>query len=242
MLQIDLTDDLAQVGARLALLSEKNIRYAIAGALTQAGKLAQQELLEEMPRYIDRPNRWTMGSTFVQYAKPADLAVAVGIRGQDRAGRTGAAKYLAPLIEGGAPRLKGADLSASKIAGVSNAVLIPAKGGPVKLNQFGNVSLSNYAKVLSAARSKGTGSGFYVAPVRQGSQVKAVFQRKDGFIRGTSTLASTNRRVFTLDPNPKRRAPQLPLHPLLEASFRRHLPTTIQTSLERELARLMGGA
>lgn len=239
MLQFDLSDDLARFGEHLALLSERNIRYALAGAMTRAGKVAQQDLVEALPRYIDRPNRWTMGSTFVQFAKPADLTVTVGIRGQDRAGRTGAAKYLAPLIQGGPPRPKGADLSASKIAG-TRGVLIPAQGGPVRLNQYGNVSLSNYAKVLSATRSKG--SGVYVAPVRPGSPVKAVFQRREGFMRGTSTLESTTRRIFTIDPNPKRRTPQLPLHDLLEASFRRHLPDAVQTGLRTELSRLLGGA
>lgn len=236
VLQIDLTDDLARFGQKLALLSEKNLRFAVAGALTRAGKVAQQDLLEAMPRHIDRPNRWTMGSTFVQYAKPADLTVEVGIRGQDRAGRTGAAKYLMPLIEGGQPRPKGADLSASKIAGV-RGVLVPSQAGPVRLNQYGNVSLSNYAKVLAAARTKG--SGVYVAPVRQGSATLAVFQRREGFMRGTSTLQSTTRRLFTIDPNPKRRQQQLPLAQILEGSFLKALPREVQQGLEAELKRLL---
>lgn len=236
MIQIDLTDDLAAFGQKLALLSEQNIRYAIAGAMTRAGKLAQQDLQEALPRYIDRPNRWTMGSTFVQFAKPADLTVTVGIRGSDRNGRTGAAKYLMPLIQGGTPRPKGADLSASKLAG-RQGVLIPAQGGPVKLNQYGNVSLSNYAKVLSAARRPG--SGFYVAPVRRGSTTLGLFQRQEGFLRGTSTLESRTRRIFTLDTSPKRRSQQLPLESILEGAFRRALPGEVQAGLEGELKRLL---
>lgn len=234
MLRIDVTDTIQQASSKIALLSEKNIRFVVAKALTDAGKAAQQDLKAEMPRYIDRPNPWTMGSTYVQFAKASDLAVEVGIRNEDRNGRTAAGKYLQPLIAGGQPRMKGADLSASKIAGV-RGVLIPLASGPVRLNQYGNVSLSNYAKVLQAARTPS--SGFYVAPVRRGSSVKAVFQRQDKFLGRTSTLERTTRRLFTIDPSPKNRTARFPVVQLLQTSIGKSLPGILQAGLEAELAR-----
>lgn len=234
MLRIDITDSIQPAIAKLGKLTEQNIRYVVARAMTEAGKAAQQQLKTDMPRFIDRPNPWTMGSTFVQFAKANDLTLTVGIREQDRNGRTAAGKYLQPLITGGAPRPKGADLSASKIAG-TRGVLIPSKGGGVRLNQYGNVSLSNYAKVLEAARTPG--SGIYVAPVRQGSSVKAVFQKTERFMGRTSTLESRTRRLFTIDPNPKRRAARFPVPQLLEASFRQAFPALLTSGLQAELAR-----
>lgn len=234
MLRIDITDSIQPAIAKLGKLTEQNIRFVVAKAMTDAGKVAQQQLKESMPRYIDRPNPWTRGSTYVQFAKASDLTVTVGIREQDRNGRTAAGKYLLPLIQGGQPRPKGADLSASKIAG-TRGVLIPAKEGPVRLNQYGNVSLSNYAKVLAAARVPG--SGVYIAPVRRGSSIKAVFQRKEAFMGRTSTLETSTRRVFTIDPNPKGRAARFPVPQLLEASFRQAFPSLLASGLQAELAR-----
>jgi hypothetical protein len=237
MLRIDVTDTIQPAIAKLGKLTETNIRFVVARAMTNAGKAAQQDLKQAMPRYIDRPNPWTLGSTFVQFAKASDLTLTVGIRDQDSRGRTGAAKYLMPIIQGGQPRPKGADLSASKIAG-TRGVLIPATGGPVRLNQYGNVSLSNYAKILTAARTPG--SGIYVAAVKRGSNIKAVFQRKEGFIGRTSTLESSTRRLFTIDPNPKGRSARFPVPQLLEASFRQAFPALLTSGLQAELARHFG--
>lgn len=234
MLQIDITDTIQPAIAKLGQLTEQNIRFVVARAMTEAGKVAQAQLKADMPRFIDRPNPWTMGSTYVQFAKASDLTMTVGIREQDRNGRTAAGKYLQPLIAGGAPRFKGADLSASKIAG-ARGVLIPAKGGPIGTDRYGNVSLSNYAKVLAAARVPG--SGIYVAPIRPGSNVKAVFQRKEKFLGRTSTLESTTRRVFTIDPSPKSRSARFPVPQLLEASFGQAFPALLTSGLQAELAR-----
>lgn len=235
MLRFDVSDSIDPALAKLALLSEKNIRFAVARAMTDAGKAAQKDLREDMPRFIDRPNRWTLGSTYVQFAKPSTLTVEVGIRNDSTGGRTPAARYLMPLITGGPPRPKGADLSASKIAG-TRGVLIPAQSGPVRLDRYGNVSLSNYARVLSGART--ARSGLFVAPVRPGSSVKAIYERRDGFLPRSSTTQSTTRRLFTIDPNPRQRSPRFPVQQLLEDSFRQALPAALQGSLQAELARL----
>lgn len=234
MLRIDITDSIQPAIAKLGKLTEQNVRYVVARAMTNAGKATQQQLRQALPRYIDRPNPWTMGSTYVQFAKADNLVVEVGIRSTDSRGRTAAGKYLQPLIKGGAPRPKGADLSASKIAG-TRGVLVPSPGGPVRLNQYGNVSLSNYAKVLASARRPG--SGIYVAPIKAGSSVKAVFQRTEGFVGRTSTLESSTRRLFTIDPSPRARAARFPIHQLLEDGFRQAFPELLRSGLQAELAR-----
>lgn len=234
MLRIDITDSIQPAIAQLGKLTEQNIRFVVAKAMTEAGKAAQQQLKQSMPRYIDRPNPWTMGSTFVQFAKASDLTLTVGIRDQDNRGRTGAAKYLMPLIKGGAPRPKGADLSASKIAG-TRGVLIPAKAGPVRLNQYGNVSLSNYAKVLESAR---TGSnGYFVGKLNGSGSRKGIFRRGEGMMGRTSTVQGYLKLAFVIEPNPKARAARFPVPQLLETSFRQAFPALLQSGLQAELAR-----
>ena len=234
MLRIDVTDDIQVAVSKLGRLTEQNIRFVVAKALTDAGKAAQQHLKADMPRYIDRPNRWTQGSTYIQFAKASDLTMEVGIRTTDNRGRTAAGRYLMPIIAGTKPVMKGADLSASKIAGV-RGVLIPADGGPVRLDRYGNVSLSNYARVLAAARTPG--SGVYIGPVKRGSTTMAVYQRSEGFIGRTSTLERSTRRLFTIEPSPKARAARFPVTQLLEASFRQAFPALLRSGLEAELAR-----
>tara|TARA_B100000579_G_C22637620_1_gene759804 strand:+ start:18 stop:749 length:732 start_codon:yes stop_codon:yes gene_type:complete len=233
----DVTSDIEKAIDKLSVLDQKNIAYAVAKAMTLTGQLAEKKLKLQMESKIDRPTRWTMNSTFVKFAKPTDLVMEVGIRPTDSKGRTAAGKYLQALIKGGLPRYKGADLSASKIGGY-RGVLVPSKKSPVRLNKFGNVTLSKYSTVLSSARDAGRSQGgFYIAPVKRGSSVKAIFQRKSSFIRGTSTLENKTSRVFVLDPSPKPRAKVLDLPSILGKSIQRDFPMFMKQRFEQELAR-----
>lgn len=236
MLTFDVSDTLGQAASRLALLSEKNIRYVVARALTDAGKAAQADLKADMPRFIDRPTRWTLGGTYVQFAKTADLTVEVGIRNDSTGGGTPPARYLQPLITGGPPRPKGADLSASKIAG-TRGVLIPHTGG-MRLDRYGNVSLSNYTAVLSGVRDKT--SGLFVGKVTPSGSVKGIFRRSENFLPRSNTVQGRLRLLFVVDPNPKPRTPRFPVQHLLEDSIRKSLPSLLQQGLQEELAKQLG--
>lgn len=226
------TTDIAQLGPKLRLLTDTQLRYAVAGAMTEAVKATHKDLQQDLPRFIDRPTRWTVNAAFARFAKPSDLTAEVGLRSD---GSNSAGRYLQPLIRGTRPELKRVDRSASALArAASSAVLVPAKGA-VPINQYGNVSLSNYAKIIGGARSKQ--SGFFVAPVRRGSTTMAVFQRTTGFIPRTSTLESSTRRLFTLDPNPVSRQAKLPLEQILNDGFSRHWPGALRSRFTAELRR-----
>ena len=224
---------------RVRLLTDQNLRYMAARALTGAAQAAQADLKQATPRFIDNPTRWTLGGTYVRFARADTLTAEVGFR-QDKQGRGNpAGKYLQPIVKGTTPKLKGVDLSATKIARQpSGAVLVPAKGSGL-LNASGNVPLSRYATILGEARQGG--GRYYVGPVKRGSNVKAVFERKEGFIGRTSTLERTTRRLFTIDPNPKPRRSQFPVRQVLEQGFTQAWRGQLIAAFDAEVTKRLGG-
>jgi hypothetical protein len=222
-MSITLTTDLTKLDNRIRLLTSKNLSYMLAKALSETGKITKDKLKTDMSTYIDKPNPWTLGSAYVRFAKPSDLSVEVGIASENKAGRTAAGKYLMPIIQGTKPRPKAADLSAAKVANVSNISLTPSN---VRLNTYGNVTLQSYIKILSEARNGG--GKHFIAPIKQGSNIKAVFIRAGRGGKGT-------RRVFTLDPLPKPRRAQFPLMRLLEQHFMAAWPKQVQIAYKSEL-------
>ena len=187
----------------------------------------------------DRPTRWTLNSTYVRFAKASNLTAEVGFKADAQGRGNPAGKYLQPIVQGTKPRLKAVDLSATKIARESpGAVLVPSKGSGL-LNGSGNVPLSRYAKILSDARQGG--GRYFIAPVKRGSNIKAVFERSEAFIPRTSTLERNTRRLFTLDPNPKPRRSQFPVRQVLEQGFTRAWRGQLIAAFDAEVARRLGG-
>ena len=127
---------------------------------------------------------------------------------------------------------KAVDLAASKIAGY-RGVLVPSKQSPIKMNRYGNITLANYKKVIGGARNNGA---YYIAPVKRGSSVKAVYQRKTGFIGRTSTIASNTSRLFVLQPNPAMRQRQLNLPIILGRTVQENFPKFMKQRFNNEIA------
>ena len=229
----DVTTDIDMALKGLSALDEKNISFAVARAMTLTGQFAQKKLNAAMEAAIDRPTPYTMRSTFVTFAKPTNLFMEVGIRERSR-GRTAAGRYLQALVKGGRPTIKGVDLAASKIAGY-RGVLVPSNKSPVKLNRYGNISLGNYKKVIGGAR-QGNGQ-YFIAPVKRGSNIKAVYERKSSFIGRTSTVQSNTSRIFVIDRNPTSRSRQLNLDIVLGRTVRQNFPKFMKQRFEAEIAR-----
>lgn len=225
---------LRRLDGRVRLLTDQNLRFVAAKALTAASQSAQTQLKQQTPRYVDNPTRWTLGGTYVRFAKAQDLTAEVGFRSDAQGRGNAAGRYLQPIVKGTTPKLKGADLSATKIAREApGAVLVPAKNSPLRKTAAGNYTISAYAKVLGSARQGGDGRQYFVAPVRQGSSTKAIFTRAG---RGGKEL----RRVFTIDPNPKVRRPQFPVREILTKAFGQAWPAEVRRAYEAEVARRLG--
>lgn len=222
----------------LELLTEKNLRYATQQAINNSAFSARADLQTDLQKISGGPIQggatpWTVRAAYVSKANPAALTAEVGLRTDTP---RAAGRYISVLTRGTRPRPKAVDRSAAKIAGRSagNVAIIPAKSANLK-DARGNVRLRDYASILGKAREGR--DGYFVAPVRRGSSTMAVFQRKTGFIGRTSTLDSSIRRLFTIDPNPRPRASTYDLKGDLQRSVRRVWPGEIRDALLAELAR-----
>ena len=233
------TGDLSRLNQRLSLLTEKNLRYAVANAMTAAGRQAQADLRQQTPRFVDNPTSWTLGGIPQRtFARPSDLTINLGFATERRGRGSPAGRYLNPLAAGTTPHLKGADLSAARIAGTPRAVLIPARTAGLT-DGAGNVPLRRQADILARARS-GPRSGVFIAPVRRGSSTMAIFERTDGFIGRTSTYQRSVRRLFTLDTTPSPRRRQFNVQDVVMDSFTRSWRREMAAAFDAELRRVMG--
>ena len=89
-------------------------------------------------------------------------------------------------------------------------------------------------KVVGGARQ---GRTYYIAPVKRGSSVKAIYERKTGFIGRTSTLESKTSRVFVITPNPKMRQKRLDLPIILGNTVRQEFPKFLEQRFNAEIGR-----
>lgn len=221
----------------VALLSERNIAFAVSNAINRSAVYAKEQLVDELSATIDRPTRWTLGGAFNTFAKPSNLEAVVGLRTDPQSRGNPAGRYLMPMIQGTQPRVKAADLSATKISnGQRGAVLVPARSAGL-VDGYGNVPLRKQVQILSGLRA---GRGYYVAPVRKGSTTKAIFESSSGFLGRTSTIVTSRRRLFTIDPNPKIRQPTIRLQETLVGAFTRRWATELPLSFEAEMRRRLG--
>ena len=150
------SSELGRLGERLALLTERNIRFVLAGAMTAAAKDAQVALKQATTsgRFIQAPvTKWTENSTYVSFASPNKLAAEVGFK-DFASGGTPAGRYLNPLVQGGPRRTKPHE----RLLWASGAVprgrfLVPTGVTPLAFNAAGNIPSSKYIQVLSRVKS-----------------------------------------------------------------------------------------
>ena len=125
-------------------LRERQIPYAIAGALNDVAEHARQDIVANMESVFDRPTKFTLNAFYTQKAGPKRLTATVGIR--DFAGKgTPAWKYLQPQIEGGTRRMKRFERALAPLSG--GQYIVPGRGA--KLDAYGNISRGQVAQILS---------------------------------------------------------------------------------------------
>ena len=251
MLRVDIQDNLAAVASKLGQLTDRQVRYVVARAMTDAAKAAQQELKQVTPRYIDRPVPFTLNSTYVRFASPSKLVVEVGFKEFASKG-TPAGKYLQPMISGGGRRLKSTERQLqSRGLLPTGSYIIPTGVYPLRLNQYGNLSGGTYTQVLS--RLRGFGEQGYTANVSGSARSQAKRRERDYFIGRPGGLplgiyARVGRRprsgglpqgfhtVFYVTRQP-RYSPTFPVPHILESTFTRSFSVLLQSGLQAELAR-----
>lgn len=204
--------DLNKINRMVAGLTEKNIQYALARAITRSAQSAQQELKAAMEgnRYIDRPTPFTTNSTYVRFAKPNSLYAEVGFKGFGA--KNPAGRYLQPMARGGPRQPKGTELRL-RSAGVirSTEWIVPTGVTPLRLNQYGNLSGSTYQQLISRLRGYGQGQGF---TANASSSARSTRKRaeRDYFV---GTPGSLQRGIYArVGKAPKGRQPGQPGRPV----------------------------
>ena len=125
-------------------LRDRQIPYAIAGALNDVAEHARQDLVAEMEKVFDRPTPFTLRAFYTQKAGPRRLTAQVGIRDFAPKG-TPAWKYLEPNVEGGARRMKRFERALSALSG--GQYIVPGRGA--KLDAYGNISRGQITQIMS---------------------------------------------------------------------------------------------
>jgi len=156
-MSIGLSIDISQLDglARFVSALRGNLDKDVAQAMTLAAYDARDYLKNVTPRYIDKPTKWTMNSTFVEKAKPGDLTTRFGFKDVAVKG-TPAARYLQQVVSGGTREQKRSEAAmASKGVLRAGEYIVPAEarpgGGvyPLKLDQYGNVPRTTMVRILS---------------------------------------------------------------------------------------------
>ena len=157
---------------------EKNFKFSAAIAMTKTAKIAQANVIEALPRYIDRPTRWTLRGTYIVPAKPKKLETkvafkddrAIGNRGNSKGG-TAAANYMIWQTEGGQRQQKGIErkLVALGILGRDEYVV---PGDAQRLNRYGNIPRARLSKMLADIQGANVGiaQGFGQATTKTGKK------------------------------------------------------------------------
>ena len=199
-------------------------RKHLSGAMNLAAKDAKEHLVSVTPRYINKPTRWTLNSTFLKQSNQNNLEVTLGFKDYAVKG-TPAADYLQPMIKGGARHRKGGENLIRGIAGTR--YMVPTGVHPVKFNQYGNISNGMYQKIysdlrvlrqvgLTSNRAAGTRSRFFVG--KPGGLPLGIYARVGRNKSGFHT-------IFTLHTRAPQYQARFPVSDILQKEFDRKFPS-----------------
>lgn len=225
-MRLNLTVDTRDLDKMARALAEYKgtTRKNMSGAMNLAAKDARQHLVDVTPRYVSKPTRWTLNSTFVKQSNSQNLEVVLGFKDYAVKG-TPAAEYLEPMIKGGGRNRKGGEnlLSARGLGG--QRYMVPTGVNPFKFNQYGNITSGNYTKLYSGLR----------AMRDQGSTSNRAARTKSRFFVGEPNglplgiYARVGRKqkgfhtIFYLTRQPKYEA-RFPVSDILQREFNRKFP------------------
>ena len=243
MIELKLTTDIPAKTGKLALLTDLQLRFAVAQAMTDAAKAGDRKIRSDMSRYIDRPTPFTVNSTYVSFANPNRMRAEVGFK-QFATKGTPAGKYLSAMSRGGDRSQKRSE-SILRGAGAirSGQYITPLRGW--QGDPYGNVPRGTYTMMISQLKAFGGSLSYMNASNSKRSQRKratagqffmsrsgrAILYRAPGGGRDNTETAFM---VLDQAPNHERR---FPIVKLLNEEVAREYPRLIMSRLQRELTR-----
>lgn len=152
MLTLSVKSNADDVIRRLQNFRADQMPFATAKALTDTAGNVKRALVEEMPRSIDRPTQYTLGSIYLSKATKDNFMARVGIA--DRTGGRGVppVKWMYWQVYGGARKRKRFE-SALRANGLLPDGLMAVPGAAARLDANGNVDFKQLTEVLAALKS-----------------------------------------------------------------------------------------
>jgi len=138
-------DGLQDTIKKLQDISAHKVPKVAAMALTATAKEFKKTITDMMPQVFDRPTPWIQRGMYLTWATPNNLSISVGFKDAQK-------DVIEPHVYGGGRKLKRSE-TALQSFGRMSAGNYTVPGGGVRLNQYGNISSGQYAKILTAARA-----------------------------------------------------------------------------------------
>lgn len=172
---------LKEVIANMNDLAKTQVPFAAAKALTKTAQDVKEEIVKQMPSFIDRPARWTLNGLYIKPATKEKLIAEVGYKDKtsikvtttNKGQGTPAAYYMEPNVEGGKRNIKGFE-KALQYHGVLPKGMYIAPGEACPLDAYGNIPHGLIMQILSyfKASERGSGSKSNITPEKKAKLLK----------------------------------------------------------------------
>ena len=140
----NISNDFRGIERVLQGLQSDVIEKAKVRAINRTAERVQVHIVKQvLPKYIDRPTRWTLNAVMVRNATRRALEARVLLKDRRHSAKaaSAAADYLNPMIEGGDRNEKNFERRLKRI-GLIRRDQYAVPGGDVRLNKFGNIPAS----------------------------------------------------------------------------------------------------
>jgi hypothetical protein len=256
VLQIKLqTTGLDRLVAGALALTDQQLKWAVADAMTAASAHAKAELQRQTPLYVDRPSRYTMGSIYrwPGYVKPQNLSVQIGFKDLEGSNMGSTDHYLLPMARGTTRPVRRGEHRLRSLPGFAGMYYIPTKyeNNGLRYNKDGNLTAGTYTRVLSRIKAfnlagfnanraasgrsafKAGKADFFAATLKTGKgKMPGIYFRIGGAKkRGFHTA------FYLTDKAPKYR-PTFPVSNILRASFNSSYNPELIKNLTNKLQRM----
>jgi len=255
VLQIKLaTTGLDRVVAGALALTDQQLKWAVADAMTAASAHAKAEIQRQTPMYVDRPSRYTMGSIYrwPGYVKPQNLSVQIGFKDLQGKNMGSTDHYLLPMARGTTRPVRRGEQRLRSLAGFDGMYYIPTKyeNNGLKYNAYGNLTAGTYTRVLSRIKAfnlagfnaNRTSSGRSAFKAGKADFFAATLPTANGKKAGIYFRVGTNKRgfhtAFYLTKNAPKYRPSFPVSNILRASFNSVYNPELEKNLTRKLQKL----
>lgn len=231
MTVISVKADISGALAKLTAAASNQVPFATALALTKTAQLVKADLRQEMQNVFKSAVSFTLNSLYIKSATKSNLVSIVGVKST---GRTSAATWLRPEIEGG-PRFSGIE-AFLRPAGLPPPGLYAVPGSGAPLSSGGKINISALQRIV-AQLTKITGGAQGFAALkrkRTGTRAQYFYLRSPQFGLPAGIFGLKGRQVspiilFVRQPQYRKR---FDFYGVGQSSARRRFPEQFEAAMQ----------